>query len=167
MFVLSVACLEVIQTSVIYSTHISVFYYTPHIIVNFYTVLNKLQMQQSVEKFLTFTLIQILQTIACVTYCDTSAMIYTHALMPYSIYYDAADGSSSATFPAGTPGMACIDVTIIDNDVYEGEHDLQIHLMSVTPTLQTSAPTSVTITITDREGAHVCCFVSSCINSGY
>ena len=68
-------------------------------------------------------------------------------------------GSSSATFPAGTPGMACIDVTILDDNVYEGEHDFTLNILSVTPTLQTSAPTSVTITITDREGVFTSCLL--------
>ena len=102
----------------------------------------------------------------CITYCDTSVMIYIQFNAVQGMDYDVV-GSSSATFPAGMPGMACIDVTIIDDDDYQGEHDFTLHILSVSPMLPIVPPSYVTITITDPEGVfHVCYFVASCMKSG-
>lgn len=73
---------------------------------------------------------------------------------------DFSIGSLSATFPAGMLGEACIDVTVIDDDEYEGEHDFSVHINEVTPTLTLSPPSYLSITIVDPEGlfAYVWCF---------
>ena len=62
------------------------------------------------------------------------------------------------SFPVGTDTTACIDVTIIDDNNLEGDHDFTVDLEGkITPTLTGGTggfgtPSSTTVTIQDPEG---------------
>ena len=47
---------------------------------------------------------------------------------------------------------ACDNITIIDDDVLEGEHSFEIQIASIDPVLTNISPASATVTIQDNEG---------------
>ena len=47
---------------------------------------------------------------------------------------------------------ACDNITIIDDDVLEGEHSFEIQIVSTDPMLSTFNPASTVVTIQDNEG---------------
>ena len=52
---------------------------------------------------------------------------------------------------------ACDNITIIDDDVLEGEHSFEIQIASTDPMLTNISPASATVTIQDNEGSVVGC----------
>ena len=48
---------------------------------------------------------------------------------------------------------ACDSITIIDDDVLEGEHSFEIQIASTDPMLSTINPASTVVTIQDNEGS--------------
>ena len=47
---------------------------------------------------------------------------------------------------------ACDNITIIDDDVLEGEHSFEIQIVSTDPMLSTIDPASTVVTIQDNDG---------------
>ena len=47
---------------------------------------------------------------------------------------------------------ACDSITIIDDDVLEGEHSFEILIVNTDPMLSTLDPVSTVVTIQDNEG---------------
>ena len=52
---------------------------------------------------------------------------------------------------------ACDNITIIDDDVLEGEHSFEIQIVSTDPMLTNISAASATVTIQDNEGSVVGC----------
>ena len=52
---------------------------------------------------------------------------------------------------------ACDTITIIDDDVLEGEHSFEIQIASTDPQLTIITPASAMVTIQDNEGTELCC----------
>ena len=52
---------------------------------------------------------------------------------------------------------ACDTITIIDDDVLEGEHSFEIQIASTDPQLTIINPVSAMVTIQDNEGTELCC----------
>ena len=48
---------------------------------------------------------------------------------------------------------ACDSITIIDDDVLEGEHSFEILIVSTDPILNSINPTSAMVTVQDNEGS--------------
>ena len=51
---------------------------------------------------------------------------------------------------------ACDSITVIDDDVLEGEHSFEIQIVSTDPMLSTINPTSSFVTVQDNEGSVLC-----------
>ena len=49
-------------------------------------------------------------------------------------------------------GTACDNITIIDDNVLEGDHSFEIQIASTDPILSTINPASTVVTIQDNEG---------------
>ena len=49
-------------------------------------------------------------------------------------------------------GTACDNITIIDDNVLEGDHSFEIQIASTDPILSTINPSSTVVTIQDNEG---------------
>ena len=47
---------------------------------------------------------------------------------------------------------ACDTITIVDDDVLEGEHSFEIQIVSTDPLLSTINPPSTVVTIQDNDG---------------
>ena len=47
---------------------------------------------------------------------------------------------------------ACDSITVIDDDVLEGEHSFEIQIVSTDPMLSSIDPASTVVTIQDNEG---------------
>ena len=58
---------------------------------------------------------------------------------------------------------ACDSITIIDDDVLEGEHSFEIQIVSTDPMLSTIDPASTVVTIQDNNGTYNDLFVE-CTN---
>ena len=61
-----------------------------------------------------------------------------------------------ATFVATSTSdgdTACDSITLIDDDVLEGEHSFEIQITSTDPLLTNISPSSTTVTIQDNEGS--------------
>ena len=50
---------------------------------------------------------------------------------------------------------ACDNITIVDDDVLEGEHSFEIQISSTNPQLSNINPASIMMTIQDNEGSVV------------
>ena len=57
---------------------------------------------------------------------------------------------------------ACDSITIIDDDVLEGEHSFEIQIVSTDPMLGNFNPASAFVTLQDNEGTVLCyCYIPS------
>ena len=50
--------------------------------------------------------------------------------------------------------IACDNITIIDDEVLEGEHSFEIQIVSIDPPLSNITPASIVVTIQDNEGIY-------------
>ena len=61
-----------------------------------------------------------------------------------------------ATFPSGTVTngtQACLNIIIVDDDIFESDHSFGVILLSASPPLvSVDSPTFSTITIQDNDG---------------
>ena len=58
---------------------------------------------------------------------------------------------------------ACDNITIIDDNVLEGEHSFEIQIVSIDPLLSTINPASTVVTIQDNEGTTSTQMVDVCV----
>ena len=68
---------------------------------------------------------------------------------------DFTPGVFEATFVAistSNGDIECNTITIIDDNVVEGEHSFEIQIVSTDPLLSTINPNSTVVTIQDNEG---------------
>ena len=57
-------------------------------------------------------------------------------------------------FPAGSEegALLCTNITILDDDIFEGDHDFSIHINSTSENIQVTEPQSATVFIIDDDG---------------
>ena len=78
----------------------------------------------------------------------------------------APSGVFEATFVAlstSNGDRACDNITIIDDNVLEGEHSFEIQIVSTDPLLRTINPVSTVVTIQDNEGTTSTQMVNVCV----
>ena len=65
-----------------------------------------------------------------------------------------APGGTTATFPIGEAAPACINITVVDDDCFEGDHQFSVILTNPSPSsiVIDSNDDDVTVTITDFDG---------------
>ena len=65
-----------------------------------------------------------------------------------------APGGTTATFQMGDAAPACINITVIDDDCFEGDHQFTVMLTNPSPSTIVIDPNDddVTVTITDSNG---------------
>ena len=63
--------------------------------------------------------------------------------------------TKEVVFPVGDPSTECFNVTIIDDNELEGNHDFTVEIMGISsgsPHAMIDAASTTTITITDDDG---------------
>ena len=68
-----------------------------------------------------------------------------------------APGGTIATFQIGDAAPACVNITVIDDDCFEGDHSFTVTVMLTNPWPSPSSVVidsndDVTVTITDSDG---------------
>ena len=66
-----------------------------------------------------------------------------------------APGGTTATFQIGDAAPACINITVIDDDCFEGDHQFTVMLTNPSPsTIVIDSNDDVTVTIRDSDGIY-------------